>query len=264
LREWRKLHSSLIESARLASLSDSAAILFCLLVAAQDDTGWYPWEPTKIRRLTLARPWSIDQTLEYARELVNAGMASFEEGGILLRKGKDLNGRPRKDVAALLYSRDVNVTSTPRYESVSLEKSRVEKSRVEKSRVEIPNPPTKQSKGSSWTPPEFYKPLTLLSGYKKINHSQHAKMISNICDEAGVDAGLVVSQFASQYDILKYKYGWSDPSAALQTRSLAIAISDVKKGGGKTNTGQTNGSKTRNPDAYLEEYIRRRGKLPSA
>ena len=131
MREWRKLHSSLIESARLASLSDSAAILFCLLVAAQDDTGWYPWEPTKIRRLTLARPWSTDQTLEYARELVNAGMASFEEGGILLRKGKDLNGHPRKDVAALIYSRDVNVTSTPRYESVSLEKSRVEKSRGE-------------------------------------------------------------------------------------------------------------------------------------
>ena len=255
MREWRKLHSSLIESARLASLSDSAAILFCLLVAAQDDTGWYPWEPTKIRRLTLARPWSTDQTLEYARELVNAGMASFEEGGILLRKGKDLNGHPRKDVAALIYSRDVNVTSTPRYESVSLEKSR-----VEKSRVEIPNPPTRQSKGSSWTPPEFYKPLTLLSGYKQINHGQHAKTITNICNEAGVDAAAVVSQFAGQYDMLKYQYGWSDPSAVLRNRVLAIAISEVKNGKGPKRNDVTT---PRNPDKYLDEYIRRRGALPA-
>ena len=116
MRSWRKLHSNLIFSERAPLLSDSAMTLFCLLVVVQDDEGYYPWTPQAVRSFTISRPWSFEQTTEFANELVAAGMAFWDEGaaGIVLHRGEELNGLPRKYSAVLSYrKRPIDTNETP-------------------------------------------------------------------------------------------------------------------------------------------------------
>ena len=116
MRSWRKLHSNLLFSERAPLLSDSAMTLFCLLVVVQDDEGYYPWTPQAVRSFTISRPWSFEQTTELAKELVAAGMAFWDEDskGIVLHRGEELNGLPRKYRAVLTYrNRPVDTNETP-------------------------------------------------------------------------------------------------------------------------------------------------------
>ena len=116
MRKWRKVHSNLIFSERAPMLSDSAMILFCLLVLVQDDEGFYPWTPQAVRSFTISRTWSFEQATELANELVAAGMAFWEEGaaGIVLHRGKELNGLPRKYSTVLSYrKRPIVANETP-------------------------------------------------------------------------------------------------------------------------------------------------------
>ncbi len=144
MRVWRKLHASILDSSDIASLSDAAVLLLTFLIVAQDDTGYYPWDATKIKRLTVTRNWGTEKIQGLATELCSAGIAQFEEGGILLINGMRFNGKPRKDVDDDIYARNatiqtetqhVNTTSTPRQHDVdsTLHQSRVERvERVEK------------------------------------------------------------------------------------------------------------------------------------
>ena len=116
MRSWRKLHSNLIFSERAPLLSDSAMTLFCLLVVVQDDEGYYPWTPQAVRSFTISRPWSFEQTTELANELVAAGMAFWDEDskGIVLHRGEELNGLPRKYSSVLTYrKRPIVANETP-------------------------------------------------------------------------------------------------------------------------------------------------------
>lgn len=123
----------------MAALSLEAAWLFILLIAAQDDTGWWPWTRVKVQRLTIGRGWSYESATEYAGELVKADIALWVEGGLLLLKGEKLNGHHRNDVKREVYdripgrSRESPATDTPRIRCVD---ARAEKSRVEESREE--------------------------------------------------------------------------------------------------------------------------------
>ena len=92
-------------------MSDSAFLLFFLLVAVQDDEGYYPWTPQAVRRLTISRTWSFEESTELANELVAAGMAWWDEGatGIVLDRGEELNGKLRKDREALIYRKPLVV-----------------------------------------------------------------------------------------------------------------------------------------------------------
>ena len=92
-------------------MSDSAFLLFFLLVAVQDDEGFYPWTPQAVRRLTISRTWSFEESTELANELVAAGMAWWDEGatGIVLDRGEELNGKLRKDREALIYRKPLVV-----------------------------------------------------------------------------------------------------------------------------------------------------------
>ena len=105
MRSWRKIHAALIDSERAPQLSDSALALFFLLVMGQDDEGFFPWSTQAVRRLTINRSWSLEQTSLLASELVAVGMAFWDEGGqgIILDKGEFLNGRPRKYREPLTY-----------------------------------------------------------------------------------------------------------------------------------------------------------------
>jgi len=150
MRVWRKLHASILDSSDVAGLSDAAALLLTFLITAQDDTGYYPWNPTKIKRLTLTRNWSTERSQTLAEELCVAGITRFEEGGILLINGAKLNGKPRKGVEEESYPRNTNLCNPPQpadslttaiQQPDALEKRRgeggtlpLEKSRVEKSR----------------------------------------------------------------------------------------------------------------------------------
>ena len=141
VRTWRRLYSSILESDDCTPLSDGAWVLLTILIAAQDDSGWFPWTPTRVRRVTAARPsWDYQLVSEYAEEIVSSGVAQWVDGGVLLVNGAHLNGIPRKDVAPEYYPRDEPVTglSQARDESVTLEQSRAEKikSRAEQSREE--------------------------------------------------------------------------------------------------------------------------------
>ena len=116
MRSWRKIHSKLIFSERAPLLSDSAMTLFCLLVVVQDDEGYYPWTPQAVRSFTISRPWSFEQTTELANELVAAGMAFWDEDskGIVLHRGEELNGLPRKYSSVLTYrKRPIVANETP-------------------------------------------------------------------------------------------------------------------------------------------------------
>ncbi|MDZ4248653.1 MAG: hypothetical protein U0990_00995 [Candidatus Nanopelagicales bacterium] len=92
-----------------------AKVLFFLLVAAQDDTGYFPWERMKVRTLVATCSWTFEQATIHARTLVDGGMASWEEGGIVLRNGQALNGQNRSDRQPLFYQRsttDIPVTDS--------------------------------------------------------------------------------------------------------------------------------------------------------
>ena len=105
MRSWRKLYVNVLDSERAPLLSDSAFTLFFLLVAVQDDEGFYPWTPQAVRRLIISRNWGLEQATEFAKEIVAAEMAFWDEGstGIVLFRGQELNGRPRLTRAALTY-----------------------------------------------------------------------------------------------------------------------------------------------------------------
>ena len=61
MRPWRKLHSNIVNSDRLAEVSDSAAALFFLLICRQDDVGVYP--NSKVHLPTRrARPPKVTRT----------------------------------------------------------------------------------------------------------------------------------------------------------------------------------------------------------
>lgn len=135
MRSWRKLYSKITYSPDLARISDSAGILLTLLIAAQDDEGYYPWDEVSVRRIIVTRPhWTTKNATDYAQELVDAGIAKWQDGGVLLVNGKAMNGIPRRDVEPEVYvrNRDVNTTSTPRQQDVALEQSRVDKIREDK------------------------------------------------------------------------------------------------------------------------------------
>lgn len=106
MRKWRKLYSSLLESSTIGQISDSAFTLFCMLVVAQDDSGYYPWDDTKVIRLIAARPkWNKAKIKVLANELCEKGLAKWSDEGIILKGGEKFNGRPRKTVPLELYER---------------------------------------------------------------------------------------------------------------------------------------------------------------
>lgn len=220
MRTWRKLHASILDSADIANLSDGAVVLLTLLIAAQDDSGYYPWNPTKIKRLTITRSWDSKQTSVIAQELCSAGIARFADNGIILLNGQKLNGKPRKDVEDDLYSRAA--MSTPREHDVdaTLLQSRVEKSREEESRREGMQGGTQPV----WTPPDWFVPLTLLSGYKTKNYGRQAEGILAACAESGAVVEEVIAGFAHEWPTLKLRYNWHDPVATLRGQPLRIAI----------------------------------------
>ncbi len=110
MRPWRKLHSSILESERLMDVSSDAKVLFFLLVTAQDDTGYYPWERMKVRHLVTVCGWTEQQAKIYADALVARGLATWEGQGIVLRKGSELNGQPRDDRKGVVYQRSTTDT----------------------------------------------------------------------------------------------------------------------------------------------------------
>lgn len=94
MRFWRKLHRSIISSDKLAIVSDSAALLYFMLIPVQDDEGRYPWTPTNVRTLTATRDWTFNDANAYCEELSNAGLITQFDGFIEIVRGKELNGQP--------------------------------------------------------------------------------------------------------------------------------------------------------------------------
>ena len=84
----------------------------------------------------------------------------------------------------------------------------------------------------SWEPPEWFRPLTELPGYKQRDHSARAATLAAACSEAGADVTEVVADFAAYYRTARITNGWSDPVAVLNGRPLTIQISQVLRKGG--------------------------------
>lgn len=139
MRTWRKIYASMLESSQVASLSDRGIVLLTMLIIAQDDTGFYPWERTKVNRLTLIRPkWNAKTVQLTLKELCSAKLVEFVDDGVVLLKGSQLNGNPRKDIDDLIYERqrrvDVTLTEDQRDVDNTLLQSRLDLSRLDKSR----------------------------------------------------------------------------------------------------------------------------------
>ena len=113
MRTWRKLHSSILDSSDIEQLSDGAALLLVFLIPAQDDTGWYPWTPSKVKRLIATRQWSHEQARAFADELVAAGIAIMIIGGTLwFRAGIGLDNISDDLSVIETFTNDVNRMKT--------------------------------------------------------------------------------------------------------------------------------------------------------
>lgn len=150
VRAWRKLYATILDSDQVSALSDGAAFLLCLLIVAQDDTGYWPWTQAKVRHLIACRPgWTHKSATSYAEELVREGIAKWAEAGIVLLSGEALNGRYRSDNQPVIYSRTpllgLNLKDTPSILEVSPRveerKSRGEKEKEERKSRETQPPP---------------------------------------------------------------------------------------------------------------------------
>ena len=148
MRTWRKLHHGIINSDRLASVSDSARWLFALLVVAQDDEGKYPWTPTKLAALTVGTAWTRVVTDSLASQLRDAGLVTLDKGCIWIVDGADKNGTPANsksyplvyDLIAELYDE-----SMPTRSRLEADSSATLQIRGDKSREEYPPTPLKPS-----------------------------------------------------------------------------------------------------------------------
>ena len=175
MRTWRKLHSKILDSPDITPLSDGAIVLLTFLIAAQDDSGYYPWDDTSIRRLTVTRPsWSRDVYVTLQGELVACGIARLEDGGIVLVNGEKLNGLPRKDVDKELYprNRDVYVTSTSRH--IPVAQSRVEQSRAGEKKEPLSTEVRKSGAKAPFDLPEWVD-KTLWDSFMEMRKSIKAK-----------------------------------------------------------------------------------------
>lgn len=103
MRPWRKLHAGIITSDKLATVSDSAAWLFALLVVAQDDEGCYPWTPAKVRALCVGRNWTSARTATFLNELVAARLVEMEGQMLRIIGGGEKNGKPAGYHDTFLY-----------------------------------------------------------------------------------------------------------------------------------------------------------------
>ena len=92
MRPWRKLHSNIVNSDKLAEVSDGAAVLFFLLVVSQDDAGVYPNSRVKLQALTVTRAWSVEQIRGFLVDLEGAGMVEVDEKSITIVGGVEKNG----------------------------------------------------------------------------------------------------------------------------------------------------------------------------
>lgn len=247
MRLWRKLYSSILESERFMDLPLEAKVLFFLLVAAQDDTGYYPWERMKVRHLVAACGWSESEATRHAESLARGKMATWKEGGIILHNGAELNGRARGDRTPFSYRRSsdtvipVTVSDIPTTDidgPVTVSgptESRVEKIK-EKSREEEIKEEIKAKKPSEkkpWDSPDWFRPLADLSGYTQRDHSRRAELISITCAEVGVDKAELILAFAAYYKAHRHEHGWADPVATLRGRPLSIQIQKLLNSGGR-------------------------------
>jgi hypothetical protein len=259
MRAWRKIHSGIVASEKVARLSDSAKWLFTLLIVAQDDEGKYPWGATKIRALTVTTTWERVAAESLARELCDAGLAEMREGFIWVIGGTDKNGTPHNSAKhPMIYERlpepyDESDASRERVASDSRAgESRVEKSRVEESRVEAApqaSPPPRGGKQEEWEPPEFFRGLVGLPGYKKVNHQTAAENILASSSAAGVSPEEVVKTFALYYIDHRAQHRWRNPVKALDG-TLDIQISKVLNGKKPARDSRTRAEARSNPDDF--------------
>lgn len=152
-REWRKIHRGIIDSEKIARVSDSAFRLFTLLIVAQDDDGKYPWTPTKLRALTIAAQWDDKFINDMGRDLAAADLITCDDLGFVhIVGGVEKNGLPNRAVSKRPFLFDFVSEPTPHqpqdvdpptpYQHPGVDATntqvlaREEKSREEKSREE--------------------------------------------------------------------------------------------------------------------------------
>ena len=243
MRAWRKLESSVVTSERLSTVSDSAKWLFTLLLVAQDDEGEYPWTATMIRSLTVTTTWDSETCESLLSELRDAGVTELRDGSVVLRKGAEKNGTPANSKKyVMLYplvSESYGESGASR-ERVDAESPTIVQSRVDKIRVDK----------KVWLPPDWFLPLTELSGYIQKNYSKKAKGIEAACMESKADPAEVIKGFAQQWPTLKLQYNWNDPVATLKGVPLEIAISKSKNGTRNGSASRSHANDSGEPTVY--------------
>ena len=112
MRDWRKLHSKIVGSEKLAACSFEARWLWALLIVAQDDDGKYPWTPIKVRQLITGTDWDISRCEELCSELALQGLCTrTDEGFVELVNGAEMNGHPTSSRNSVLYELEPRAAS---------------------------------------------------------------------------------------------------------------------------------------------------------
>jgi len=76
----------------------------------------------------------------------------------------------------------------------------------------------------TWESPEWFRPLEVLDGYVRGDHSRAAATLVAACETAHVDPAKVVQSFCLYYPEGRFAHGWINPvSAIVRTRAVQIA-----------------------------------------
>tara|TARA_R110002012_G_scaffold59053_4_gene154146 strand:+ start:3826 stop:4767 length:942 start_codon:yes stop_codon:yes gene_type:complete len=106
MRPWRKLYASVLTSDKIDQVDDGSALLYMMLLTAQDDLGRYPWTPSMLRSLTLTRRWDLDQIDAFRDQLIDVGLIDYSldpSPHVMIVNGAELNGQPHNYSRILLY-----------------------------------------------------------------------------------------------------------------------------------------------------------------
>ena len=121
-----------------------------------------------------------------------------------------------------------------------------------------------------WEPPEWFEPLTVLEGYKRIKHARSVEAVEAYCREAGVSPSDVVLIFKTYWLAGRIQHGWKDPVKAFRN-TIEVQVSKVLKAsrapprtspsanGAKPLTGKTSHG---NVEKYIAEKERVAGRPP--
>lgn len=247
----RIIHERATTSETLAALDDGSERHFWRLLVLADDYGYLDGREEVIR--ARAYPMMLTKVTTAESERRTQVLASVNLLHLFSLEGKRYGHFPTWDK---YQQKRAKYSKFPQLQSCAGICNQMLSDSLE-NRDPIPSPPlpsrhyireARSEKRPVWTPPDWFVPLTTLSGYKIKNHQKAADGIEAACKESSASVAEVVAGFAKQWPTLKVKYRWDDPIATLKGKPLEIAIDASRRRG-------TDGKASAQNDSHPADFV---------